>query len=296
MIIPKILSHALAVLASASLTLVSAPQLNAQQETLTVYTGTGHEGYFCGYEEDELGDYPDVIVIRNGRGIQRLSASLPTDEDNTRIAALAPGTHMTYSVEVLYLYDESSESMMSLAGLTDFKVGTAETNPGACAPARAGSDYYTAQGVSGVFCGYEPPSGTDDTGSVSLKTESGTAQVKAWVMSAESLRALASMSPGTPVSFDLSVMTETEPDDVGGEEDEDNEWEEKPAEVGITAIASVGEPVEGACAAAAPKAGTEAPKAGTSAPKAGTEAPKTGTSAPKAVTANPTGTPAPKSG
>ncbi|MDR1042134.1 MAG: hypothetical protein LBR80_18585 [Deltaproteobacteria bacterium] len=234
---PTVIASFLIVLAS----LHAAPAAHAQYtEPLTVFEANGHTGFFCSFEVNESGDYPDIITVRNAHGIQTLSSLLPSDGDGAGVAALAPGTPVTYSVKVLYLYDESGEAMMSVVGATAIRVDPdSEPSPGACL-LPGGQLAYAADAVSGIFCGSEPSQDDRQPGKIALESGQGIVRLSAWLDTADSFRALAALAPGTPVLFDLAVMRVFGGADGG----------ETPPEPGITGIRAVSDPVPGACAVA----------------------------------------------
>ncbi|MDR1081643.1 MAG: hypothetical protein LBQ79_11980 [Deltaproteobacteria bacterium] len=227
-----------AFLMAAANMLARAPDLRAQPEPLVVFEDTGLTGTFCGFDEGS-GEYAPTMIVRIGKGTFQLDPLFQEVSDYEKAEALRAGTPVTFSVRIIYAFDELQYEMITLVGVSAVQASEGAADASSCRD--LGDRQYSsfaADRVAGHFCGYVPGTGgTPDK--VSVKTGKGIFGLAPILEDLKKLKALSDLAPGTPVTYDMALVTSPDGDGPAG-----------PPVATLSNFSVTGDPVPGACTAA----------------------------------------------
>ncbi|MDR1038422.1 MAG: hypothetical protein LBT40_18190 [Deltaproteobacteria bacterium] len=217
------------------LTVALTPLALAQPEELVVFEDTGQTATYCSYYESETGDNPDVVYIRTPKGDMGLSTFFPELKDFDLFKTLKPGTPINFSYMVVYIFNESGGGMYPYVGASEIKQAGGPVDASACQYFDENATIeYSADKVTGHFCGYKAGTGgAADT--VSIKTGKGVYDVTPRMDGLEKMKTLSETAVGTPLSYNMQVV----------------KFDDSPPIVVLSSYDTTGEPVAGACPAAA---------------------------------------------
>jgi hypothetical protein len=226
---------------AAAALLVCAPALPAQPEPLTVFEDTGLTGTFCETDEGS-GDNPPAIFLKTDKGFFQLSSFILEMADYEKMIALKPGTPVIFDISVIYAFNESGGGMFTYTGIPVIRATGGASNASVCRqPGEPQALGFSADKAAGHFCGFVPGTG-DVPDKVSVKNGKGIYSLTPRINGLEKLKALSDLAPGTPITYDATVVISDDGDAPGFK---------TPPVIAISNYTVAGDPVQGICGPAA---------------------------------------------
>lgn len=190
-----------------------------QQDPVTIFADSGLQGTFCAYEMSESGDSPDFMRIVTAAGNFVLFAVFDNEADLATVPDLKPGTPVSFSYKADYEPHMIEDMMFTYIMVTEIKaVSGAPADSSVCDTGQV-RPYggYVAKGVSGHVCGYDMSTGNSQD-RVFMKTGKGTFTLVPRLDRLAQLSDLWALPPGTPVTYDMTLMRSIDDETSGDTE------------------------------------------------------------------------------